>query len=65
MYSINGGDNITLIGLNGTINQEIWENAIEGNVNITFYAQDRAGNIEIRFNFIMKEFYSYYYQLNQ
>ena len=32
--------------LNGTINQEAWENIIEGEVIITFYAQDRAGNIE-------------------
>ncbi len=32
-------------GVTGTINQEAWDHAIEGNVSITFYAQDRAGNI--------------------
>jgi hypothetical protein len=33
------------IGLNGTIDQTVWNNAPEGNVTIIFYAQDRAGNV--------------------
>ncbi|MFX0138327.1 MAG: nitrous oxide reductase family maturation protein NosD [Candidatus Hodarchaeota archaeon] len=45
-YIIQG--NITqhpITGLTGTISHEAWNHAIEGNVTITFYAQDRAGNI--------------------
>jgi len=34
-------------GVTGTISQEAWDHAIEGDVTITFYAQDRAGNIGI------------------
>jgi len=33
------------IGLTGTIDQDAWNNALEGEITITFYAQDRAGNI--------------------
>ncbi len=32
-------------GVTGTISQEVWENLVEGQITITFYAQDRAGNI--------------------
>jgi len=34
-------------GVTGTISQEAWDHAIEGDVTITFYVQDRAGNIGI------------------
>jgi len=32
-------------GVTGTISQEAWENAVEGNITITFFAQDREENI--------------------
>ncbi len=32
-------------GKTGTIDQVAWNGALEGQINITFYAQDRAGNI--------------------
>ena len=31
--------------LTGTIDQDAWDNALEGNITITFYAEDRAGNV--------------------
>ncbi len=31
----------------GTISQEAWDHAIEGDITISFFAQDRAGNIGI------------------
>ena len=34
-------------GVTGTISQEAWDHVIEGDVTITFYVQDRAGNIGI------------------
>jgi len=45
-YTIDGGiTNYTFTGLSGTINQTAWNNAPEGEITITFYALDRAGNI--------------------
>lgn len=40
--------------LTGTISQEAWEKVIEGDVTITFYAQDRAGNIGIESVVVIK-----------
>jgi len=44
-YRINGGQNITFTESNGTIDQDMWDNVTEGEVTITFYAQDKVGNI--------------------
>ena len=45
-YTIDGGlTNITFSGLIGLIDQDEWYVALEGQITITFYAQDRAGNI--------------------
>ncbi|MCK4382791.1 MAG: hypothetical protein KAW66_05800, partial [Candidatus Lokiarchaeota archaeon] len=54
-YIIEG--NITqypFIGVTGTISQEAWDHAIKGDVTITFYAQDRAGNIGIESIIVIK-----------
>ncbi len=45
-YTVQG--NVTeypLAGLTGSIDQNAWNTAPEGEITITFYAQDRAGNI--------------------
>ena len=45
-YTIQG--NLTqypFTGSTGTVNQTAWDNELEGSVTITFYAQDKAGNI--------------------
>ena len=45
-YTVQGSTiEIPFTGLTGTIDQVAWNNALEGDVTITFYAQDRAGNI--------------------
>ena len=44
-YSLNSGTNITFTGLTGTINQALWDALPEGNVLITFYANDSIGNL--------------------
>jgi len=45
-YTINGGTtNHTFPGTIGTINQDAWTIALEGEISITFYARDRAGYI--------------------
>ncbi|KKM79776.1 hypothetical protein LCGC14_1346540 [marine sediment metagenome] len=44
-YSLNGGNNVTFTGLTGTINQALWDALPEGNVIITFYANDTLGRI--------------------
>ena len=45
-YTIDGGlTNITFSGLNGSIDQNAWSSAPEGEITLTFYAQDMAGNI--------------------
>jgi len=44
-YSLNGGYNITFMGLTGTINQALWDALPEGNVIIRFYANDTLGRI--------------------
>ena len=44
-YSLNGGNNNTFTGLTGTINQALWDALPEGNVIITFYANDTLGRI--------------------
>ncbi|KKK44464.1 MAG: hypothetical protein Lokiarch_17980 [Candidatus Lokiarchaeum sp. GC14_75] len=45
-YTIDGGiTNYTFTGTIGTIDQDAWNVALEGQINITFYAQDSAGNI--------------------
>ena len=47
-YSLNGGTNITFMGLTGTIDQTLWDSLHKGNVTIRFYANDSAGNIGIQ-----------------
>ncbi|KKM83225.1 hypothetical protein LCGC14_1311560 [marine sediment metagenome] len=45
-YTKDGGlTNYTFSGTIGTINQDAWDTALEGQITITFYAQDAAGNI--------------------
>jgi hypothetical protein len=45
-YTIDGGvTNYTFYGLTGAINQTAWDSAPQGNIVITFYAEDDAGNI--------------------
>ncbi|MFX1500153.1 MAG: serine hydrolase domain-containing protein [Promethearchaeota archaeon] len=45
-YTINDGiTNITFSGLSATINQTQWDTLPEGNVSVTVYAQDIAGNM--------------------
>ncbi|MFW9829564.1 MAG: hypothetical protein ACFFEY_18465 [Candidatus Thorarchaeota archaeon] len=47
-YTIEGVDGIfSVTGLTGTIDQTEWDNTLEGQITITFYAQDRAGNTGI------------------
>ncbi len=46
-YTIDGGiTNYSFSGLTGTFNQDAWDNSLEGDITITFYAQDRARNLE-------------------
>ena len=45
-YTIQGSiTQYPITGLTGTIDQDAWNDALEGDITITFYAQDRAGNI--------------------
>ena len=45
-YTIdNGLTTITFSGLSGTIDQNAWNNAPEGNITLRFYAKDITGNI--------------------
>ena len=44
-YSLNGGNNVTFMGLTGTINQSLWDALSEGNLIIRFYANDTLGRI--------------------
>ncbi len=51
-YCLNGGENITFTS-NGTISQGAWNIIADGNVTITFYANDTLGNTaEISINII-------------
>ena len=45
-YTIEGiAGTFLFTGLRGTINQDAWNDVPEGEIAITFYAQDRAGNL--------------------
>jgi len=45
-YTIEGDlTNYSILEHSGTINQEVWDDLDEGEITITFYAQDEAGNI--------------------
>jgi len=45
-YTVDEGlTNTTFTGLTGTINQVEWDKLLDGPVNLTFYANDTAGNI--------------------
>ncbi|MCK5609093.1 right-handed parallel beta-helix repeat-containing protein [Candidatus Pacearchaeota archaeon] len=45
-YTIDGGkQNFTFTGLKGTINQKAWRSMPDGEVTITFYAEDLVGHI--------------------
>ncbi len=44
-YNLNGGVNNSIASLSGTIDQAAWAALPEGNVNLTFYADDLVGNI--------------------
>jgi len=45
-YTIGGGvTNYTFSGLIGTVNQNAWDSASQGNILITFYAEDDMGKI--------------------
>lgn len=54
-YNIEGGLNITFSGLTGTIDQTEWEKIGDGGFYITFYANDSAGNIGLRWVLIVKD----------
>jgi uncharacterized delta-60 repeat protein len=46
-YTIEGvSGNFNITELNGIINQDVWTDLPQGDIMITFYAQDRAGNID-------------------
>jgi len=47
-------DTFPLTELNGTINQVWWDDAPKGDIRITFYAEDRAGNIESEVIYVIK-----------
>lgn len=54
-YTVQGSSiEIPFTGLTGTIDQIAWNNAPEGDVTITFYAQDRAGNIGTKVVVVIK-----------
>ncbi|MBY8983842.1 MAG: right-handed parallel beta-helix repeat-containing protein [Candidatus Lokiarchaeota archaeon] len=54
-YTLDGGiTNYTFSGTIGTIGQDTWNIALEGEINITFYAQDIVGNIGIESVTIIK-----------
>ena len=45
-YTIDGGkQNFTFTGLKGTINQKAWRSMPDGEITITFYAEDLVGHI--------------------
>jgi hypothetical protein len=45
-YTIDGGiTNITFTGLTGTVDQTEWDKLSDGDLTLTFYAKDSAGNI--------------------
>ncbi len=44
-YTIDGGLTNTTFVANGTINQGLWNNALDGLIILTFYANDTAGNL--------------------
>jgi len=47
-YSLDSGiTNISISGLSGSIDQNLWDSMLEGEVYLTFYAVDKAGNIGI------------------
>ena len=54
-YSLNGDANITFTGLTGTIDQALWDALPEGNVVITFYANDTLGRIAFQEVTVVKE----------
>ena len=47
-------DTFPLTELNGTIDQDWWDDAPKGEIRITFYAEDRAGNIGSEIVYIHK-----------
>ena len=47
-YTIQGDTTqYSFTGTTGTINLDAWDTVLEGEINITFYAQDSVGNIGI------------------
>ncbi len=56
-YTIDGGiTNYTFSGFTGIVNLTAWEAALEGPINITFYAQDIAGNMKTTTVSVIKRF---------
>jgi len=54
-YTLEGVvSNFSLSELNGIIDKDAWTGAPEGQVNITFYAQDSAGNLGIESVIVIK-----------
>ncbi|MEE9379484.1 MAG: SBBP repeat-containing protein [Candidatus Lokiarchaeia archaeon] len=45
-YTLNDGNNIAITSLTGVIESDVWAELSKGNVTISFYAEDKAGNIE-------------------
>jgi len=44
-YTLNEGNDIVITSLTGVIESDVWEGLSNGNVTISFYAEDKAENI--------------------
>lgn len=44
-YNLNDGINYTLIGNSGTIDQDVWDQYVNGTIFLRFYANDTLGNL--------------------
>jgi parallel beta-helix repeat protein len=56
-YSLNSGANYTFSGLTGTINQAAWDGCGNGSVLLTFYANDTAGNLDVKQVYVYRDIY--------
>ena len=56
-YSLNGGtiSNSSVVSASGTIDQALWDAELDGNVTITFWANDTLGNLGINTVKIQKD----------
>lgn len=54
-YSLNWGKNYSFSEMHGMINQDAWNNCLEGTVVIRFYVNDSAGNLAFDDVIVLKE----------